>query len=306
MKEAGYDAVEFWAWRNKDLDALEAATKAHQVKVAGFCVDPMGRLVDPATHDEFIEGVRSSIVQAHRFGVKALIVTVGQERTDASRGEQKEAIITALRRAASLAEAGGVALCVEPLNTLVDHKGYFLSTTDEALEIIAASAAPAVKLLYDVYHQQITEGNLIARITEYIDAIGHIHIADVPGRYEPGTGEINYANLFEAIAKAGYQGYIGLEFRPRKDPADALRGVREIAVGLETGEEHVTGDARDIETGLKSRSAARRLEAVRRSFAYRRKSDEISSCTPSRTRQISSSPKRPRLWPGSQQTRRYR
>ena len=237
VKEAGYDAVEFWAWRNKDLDALEAATKAHQVKVAGFCVDPMGRLVDPATHDEFIEGVRSSIVQAHRFGVKALIVTVGQERNDASREEQKEAIITALRRAASLAEAGGVALCVEPLNTLVDHKGYFLSTTDEALEIIRGVGSPAVKLLYDVYHQQITEGNLIARITEHIDAIGHIHIADVPGRYEPGTGEINYANLFEAIAKAGYQGYMGLEFRPRKDPADALRAVREIAVGLETREE---------------------------------------------------------------------
>lgn len=229
VKEAGYDAVEFWGWRNKDLDALEAAVKAHQVQVASFCVDPMGRLVDPATHDQFIEGVRTSIELAHRFGVKALIVTVGQERAGVSRAEQKEAIIAALRRAATLAEAGGVALCVEPLNVLVDHKGYFLSTTDEALEILRAVDSPAVKLLYDVYHQQITEGNLIARITEHKDLIGHIHIADVPGRYEPGTGEINYANVFAAIAKTGYQGYVGLEFRPKNDAGEALKAVREIA-----------------------------------------------------------------------------
>lgn len=229
VKEAGYDAVEFWGWRNKDLDALEAATKEHQVQVASFCVDPMGRLVDPATHEEFLQGVRDSIQQAHRFGVKALIVTVGQEREGVSRDEQKEAIITALRQAAPLAEAGGVALCVEPLNVLVDHRGYFLSTTDEALEILQAVGSPAVKLLYDVYHQQITEGNLIARITEHKDAIGHIHIADVPGRFEPGTGEINYANVFEAIANTGYQGYIGLEFRPKEDADAALAAVRRIA-----------------------------------------------------------------------------
>src|SRR5690606_477286 len=155
-------------------------------EVASFCVDPMGRLVDPATHDEFLEGVRSTIEQAKRFGVKALIVTVGQERAEVSRDEQREAIIAALRQAAPLAEAAGVTLSVEPLNVLVDHKGYFLSTTDEALEILEAVNSPAVKLLYDVYHQQITEGNLIARITEHKDAIGHIHIADVPGRHEPG------------------------------------------------------------------------------------------------------------------------
>lgn len=229
VKEAGYDAVEFWGWRNKDLDALASAAEAHRVHVASFCVDPMGRLVDPATHDEFLDGVRASIQQAHRLGVKALIVTVGQERTDASRDQQKDAIITALRRAAPLAEAGGVALCVEPLNVLVDHKGYFLSTTDEALEILRAVNSPAVKLLYDVYHQQITEGNLIARITEHKDVIGHIHIADVPGRHEPGTGEINYVNVFAAIADTGYQGYVGLEFRPSQDPGEALKAVRHLA-----------------------------------------------------------------------------
>lgn len=226
VREAGYGAVEFWGWRNKDLDAIERASKTHGVQVASFCVDPMGRLVDPATHDTFAEGVESSIAQAQRFGAKALIVTVGQERDGVSRDEQKAAIIRALRRVAPLAERGGVALCIEPLNVLVDHKGYFLSSTDEAVEIIRAVDSPAVKLLYDVYHQQITEGNLIARIKQHAPIIGHIHIADVPGRHEPGTGEINYANVFEAIAAAGYQGYVGLEFRPKADPAAALAAVR--------------------------------------------------------------------------------
>ncbi|HLS90345.1 MAG TPA: TIM barrel protein, partial [Limnochordia bacterium] len=88
--------------------------------------------------------------------------------------------------------------------------------------------SPAVKLLYDVYHQQITEGNLIARITQHIDKIGHIHIADVPGRHEPGTGEINYANVLKAIADAGYQGYVGLEFRLKADARVALENVRKL------------------------------------------------------------------------------
>lgn len=228
VRAAGYDAVEFWRWRDKDLDALERAAQEHGVRVAGFCVDPMGRLVDPATHDEFIEGVKASVGQAQRFGAQALIVTVGQEREDVSRTEQREAIIAALRRAAPFAEEGGVVLCVEPLNVLVDHKGYFLSTTDEGLEIISAVNSPAVKLLYDVYHQQITEGNLIARITRHIDSIGHIHIADVPGRHEPGTGEINYTRVFEAIASAGYQGYVGLEFRPKLETAAALQAVSQL------------------------------------------------------------------------------
>lgn len=228
VKAAGYDAVEFWRWRDKDLDALEQALQQHGVQLAGFCVDPMGRLVDPATHDEFVEGVKASVQQAQRFGTNALIVTVGQEREGVSRDEQREAIIAGLRRAAPVAEEGGVVLCVEPLNVLVDHKGYFLSTTDEALQIIDAVNSPAVKLLYDVYHQQITEGNLIARITQHIDKIGHIHIADVPGRHEPGTGEINYANVFKAIADAGYEGYVGLEFRPKADARVALENVRKL------------------------------------------------------------------------------
>jgi len=102
-------------------------------------------------------------------------------------------------------------LVLEPLNILVNHMGYYLTTTEESAEIIREVGSDYVKILYDVYHQQITEGNIINNIKNNIDLIGHIHIGDVPGRKQPGTGEINYKNVFKAIKETGYEGYVVFE-----------------------------------------------------------------------------------------------
>jgi len=160
--------------------------------------------------------------------VPTSIVTTGNEMS-LPRSVQHEAIVAGLKGVAAEAEAQEITLVLEPLNILVDHKGYYLATSDEGLQILREVGSPRVKLLYDIYHQQITEGNLIQRITSSIDLIGHFHCADVPGRYEPGTGEINYVNVFRAIAETGYDGYIGLEFRPTGDHADALQATKRIA-----------------------------------------------------------------------------
>jgi hydroxypyruvate isomerase len=119
---------------------------------------------------------------------------------------------------------------VEPLNVLVDHPGYYLTASAEGFEILDEVGSQAVKLLFDIYHQQITEGNLLANIVPHIKQIGHFHVADVPGRHEPGTGEINYANVFHAIDKAGYEGFVGLEYWPTVPAADTLRTVRALAL----------------------------------------------------------------------------
>jgi len=124
-----------------------------------------------------------------------------------------------------------VRLAVEPLNTLVDHVGYFLDSSEEGLRIVEEVASPAVGLLYDVYHMQIMEGNLIATIRRNVDAIYHVHIGDVPGRHEPGTGEINYANVLRALDEAGYDGWCGMEFSPSDSSAAALDKARR-ACGL--------------------------------------------------------------------------
>ncbi len=134
-------------------------------------------------------------------------------------------MVACLKTAAPLAEEAGVTLVLEPLNILVDHPGYFLTSSREGFEIVEQVGSPAVKLLYDIYHQQVTEGNLIATITSHIDLIGHFHAADVPGRHEPGTGEINYANVLAAIDEAGYEGFIGLEYAPTVATAESLQAV---------------------------------------------------------------------------------
>jgi hydroxypyruvate isomerase len=148
---------------------------------------------------------------------------------EVERPRQHEAIVAALRAVAPRAQQHGLSIVVEPLNVLVNHKGYYLSTSEEAFAIISEVGSPAVKVLYDVYHQQITEGNLIPNITTYFDQIGHFHIADNPGRNEPGTGEINYTNVLHRIDELGYRGFIGMEYRPKGDADASIQQTKAIA-----------------------------------------------------------------------------
>ena len=225
----GIPAVEFWGWLSKDVGLIESATKEHGIRVATFLVDPRGHLVDADKKDEFIDGLRGSIPVADRLGTDTLLVVTGPELEGVPRERQHASIVDTLRAAAPIARDAGKTLVLEPLNILVDHKGYYLSSSDEGFAIIDEVDSPSVKLLYDIYHQQITEGRLIQTLTANIDRIGHFHVADVPGRHEPGTGEINYANVFRAIGDAGYTGFVGLEFSPTRDAATVLQEVRQLA-----------------------------------------------------------------------------
>ncbi|GAB4564131.1 MAG: TIM barrel protein [Anaerolineae bacterium] len=226
--DAGLTAFEFWRWSNKDLDAVVARQQARGMVVSSIVVEPNNALADPARHEAFLAGLEPSFEAARRLGCRTLIVTTGNERPDVPRAEQIEAVISALRQAAPIAEKAGMTLVLEPLNPLVDHKGYLLNHADEGFAIVEKVGSPAVKLLFDIYHQQVTEGNLTARLTAHTDLIGHIHVADVPGRHEPGTGEINYRFVLEQVARAGYDGFVGLEFKPLKPTVEALRPILQI------------------------------------------------------------------------------
>lgn len=228
VAEVGLPGLEFWGWKNKDMEAIKGKADAAGVQIAAFCIVADAPLVNPDTTATWIEGARESILLAKGLGVPTLITTTGQEM-DICRKAQHDAIVAGLKGIAPFAEEHGLTIVLEPLNVLVDHKGYFLVTSDEGFEILDEVGSPNVKLLFDIYHQQISEGNLIARITGNIDKIGHFHVADVPGRFEPGTGEINYKNVFAKIAETDYAGFVGLEFRPTGCPAAALRQVKEIA-----------------------------------------------------------------------------
>ena len=224
---AGVDAVEFWDWREKDLDAVTAAAEETGVDIVGALAG--GELTNPDAADAAVETIRESIERAEELGIPTLIVTTGPDQEGLDRTTQHRSVVDVLSRVAPAADAAGVTLALEPLNTAVDHPDYFLSSSDEGFEIVEAVDSPQVTLLYDVYHQQITEGNVIETITDNVDRIGHVHVADVPGRHEPGTGELNYANVFEALDAAGYDGYVGCEFSPPGDPDEALATVRDLA-----------------------------------------------------------------------------
>ncbi|WP_246999753.1 hydroxypyruvate isomerase family protein [Halosolutus gelatinilyticus] len=223
---AGVGAVEFWDWRGKDLDAIETAAAESDVEIVG-CVAG-GVLTDPGAADDAVETIRESIETASGLGIPTLIATTGPDQDGLDRPQQRENVVDVLSRVAADAEAADVAIALEPLNTDVDHPRNYLSTSEEGFEIVDAVGSPAVTLLYDVYHQQITEGDVIRTITENVDRIGHVHVADVPGRHEPGTGELNYENVFRAIDDAGYDGFVGCEFSPTGDPDAAIAAVLEL------------------------------------------------------------------------------
>ncbi|NCO41020.1 MAG: hydroxypyruvate isomerase [Armatimonadetes bacterium CG_4_10_14_3_um_filter_66_18] len=224
----GIDAVEFWGWQGKDLDAVEAALKDTGLPLAAFGCGG-GSLVEAGNRDNFVAAVKESLAVSQQLDCWTMIVTTGQELPDVSREAQHAAVVDALKAAAPLAEDNGVTLVLEPLNVLVDHKGYFLVTSDEGLQIVEEVGSANVKLLYDIYHQQISEGNLIPTIQNQWQKIGHFHAADHPGRFEPGTGEINYLNVFAAIHRQGYDKYVGMEYRPTKDALETLRDI--VALG---------------------------------------------------------------------------
>lgn len=212
-KAAGMDAVEFWAWSNKDLDAVEAALKETGLPLAGILCEPIANITNPATHDFFLEGVKASLAAAQRLGTKMMIAQGGNVVAAASHASQHKAIADCLRRAADIVAGTGVSITLEPLNDRVDHPGYFLTSTTEGLNIIDEVGRPEVKLLYDIYHAAAM-GEGIELLDGRVDAIAHVHLADTPGRHEPGTGAMDWQARLDWLTARGYQGFVGLEYTP--------------------------------------------------------------------------------------------
>jgi len=220
-KSAGLDAVEFWAWSNKDLSAIETALKETGLPLAGILCEPIANITNPATHDFFLEGVKASLKAAQRLGTKMMIAQGGNVIAGASRADQHKAIADCLRRAADIVAGSGVTIVLEPLNDRVDHPGYFLTSTTEGLDVVDEVGRPEVRLLYDIYHAAAM-GEGIELLDGRIDRIAHVHLADTPGRHEPGTGAMNWRARLDWLAAHGYQGFVGLEYTPVAETVASL------------------------------------------------------------------------------------
>lgn len=225
----GYDAIEFWSWRDKDIEAVRSASKSTGLEIAAFCSE----FIEPGDitlQKDYLEGIKRACDTAHILECSTIIVQAGWEFETAPRGitrqEHRRTLVDTLRKAGEVAESDNIQLVVEPLNVLVNHPGYHLSTTLDAVSLIDDIGLKNVKILFDIYHQQITEGNLTDNILQNIAKIGHFHMAQVPGRGPLYEGEINYPYILSKIADNSYKGYIGIEYTKASDPATELEKCR--------------------------------------------------------------------------------
>jgi len=180
---------------------------------------------DEARRDAFLQQIRESVDIARRINAMWMTVVPGHVDRRPHIDYQTAHVVEALKRAAGILEPHGLVMVLEPLNTLRNHPGMFLTTTPQAHLVCKAVASPACKILYDIYHQQITEGNLIPNIDAAWDEIAYFQVGDNPGRNEPGTGEINYRNVFRHIHAKGFAGIVGMEHGNSRRGREGERAV---------------------------------------------------------------------------------
>jgi hydroxypyruvate isomerase len=224
LKAAGFHAFEIWGWWDRDLDGLCAKARTLGLSCAALCTRFIS-LTDPAQRNAYLAGLGESIEAAKKTGAKLIISQLGND-TGCRRDFQHRSIVAGLKAAAPLLEESGLTLVIEPLNGRVDHTGTYLESSDEGFEIVREAGSGRVKLLFDMYHQQISEGDIIRRIGANPGGIAHFHAAGTPGRHELDQGELNYPAIFEFLDQRGYGGFVGLEYFPSRDVMPGLEKLR--------------------------------------------------------------------------------
>jgi len=222
----GYRYVEIYDWRQLDPVAAKQALDRCGVTLLSMCTTEF-RLTDPACRALWVQGIKDSVAAARALGVKKLITQVGPD-TGADREAQRRSIAEGLKAGAPVLAEAGVTVMIEPLNTKVDHPGYYLTSSAEAFAIVREVNSPNMKVVFDIYHQQVSEGNIIPNIINHLDCIAHLHAAGHPGRHELQYGENDYKNIFAAVDKAGYTGACGLEYNPLLPPEESLAAAKKL------------------------------------------------------------------------------
>lgn len=235
VHEAGYRSVElvgeFKKWSPDDYRRVN-----RQKRALGMTFDATAGLdhgvAVPEAREAFLADVRNMLPVLDRLECPALIVMSGNRVPGLPPGSQRQCAIEGLQRAAEIIEGKNLRVLIENIDP-EENPHYYLTSAAEGFEIVRAVGHPRVQFLYDIYHEQIAEGNLIEKLEKNFDEVGLVHIADVPGRHEPGTGEIDYGNIFRKLGELGYGHYAAMEYLPTYDAVRSLAASRELA--LHTG-----------------------------------------------------------------------
>jgi hydroxypyruvate isomerase len=226
VKEAGYSTFEFWSWWEGDMAALSAKAKALSLDCRGFCTRYFC-LTDPGSRETWLAGLKESIGLAKKFGTRFLI-SQGGDDTGARRDFQYSSVLDGLRAAADLLQESGVTLLLEPVNNKHNYRKTWLDSSDVGFSLVKDAGSPNIRLLFDIYHQQISEGDVLRRLEANIGLVGHIHCAGNPERHEIYRGELDYAFIFKELARMAYQGSVGLEYFPAEDPVAGLKKIKNM------------------------------------------------------------------------------
>jgi len=235
---AGYKNVElvgeYAKWSDAEFDRANAARK--RLGITFDCTAGIkSSLCNPAERDALIVEIHATLRTMERLDCPALILLSGNVVPGMTYEAQVQSCVEGLRAAAQIIE--GRKISGEPVRLLLENidpeenPKYFLTSVAKGFEIVKAVNHPQVQFLYDFFHEQISEGNLIEKLDKNIEHVGLVHVADVPGRHAPGTGEINYQNIFRKLAELKYNRIVAMEFLPTGDPVEELRKAREMAIG---------------------------------------------------------------------------
>lgn len=235
VRDAGFDHLEFTVWTQYDLDRVDALLKEFGLTLASMSGDRAHSIIHPDERQPFLDFLAQSLDAANRLRCGHLVIHSNaidetgkmSERTFSNYAKIASATRT-LMEAAKMAESAGVTLLLEAVSTTV-KAGYYLHTSESTGDIVRVVDSPRVRLLYDVYHMQLMEGNITNTLRKYHDILAYVHIADVPGRHEPGTGEINFASVKKVLfGELGFAGVVGFEMGPAGELAECVRAMREF------------------------------------------------------------------------------
>ena len=239
--EAGYTNIElvgeYAKWGPADFDRANAARKklgVHFDATAGL----KNGVGNPAQRDPLMQELRQALVPMETLECPAMIIMSGNVVPGLSREQQHQSCIDSLKKATEVVE--GKQIAGQPVRLLLEcidpeeNPHYYLTSAAEGMEIVRAVNHPQVQFLYDLFHEQIAEGNLIEKLEKNIDLVGLIHVADVPGRHQPGTGEINYQSIYRKLAELNYKRMVAMEFKPQGDAVGALRAAKAEALKAAT------------------------------------------------------------------------
>jgi hydroxypyruvate isomerase len=226
---AGFNTVEIFTTANRDVPSLKAALAETGCELFATVTDPRIQLVMADQHDRFREMFAQAAADAAELGAKRIVVPSGSAVPYMKRPVQLEIVAKAIASVIPTAEAHGLTIMLEPVNTRVDHPGVLFGMTEDAVAVIEQVNSPRVHLLYDLYHSVTEREDPTTVLPAVIQHVEHIQIADAPGRGEPGSGQIDWPAMLSLIKSVGYTGLLGLECSPTGAPtADSLAMFRSL------------------------------------------------------------------------------